>query len=328
MTQYPDFLPAHRAGSSGLALPRLSLGLWQNFGQDRSYESQRSIILEAFEQGVWHFDNANRYGPPHGWAESVLGQVISSDLAAHRSSLVIATKAGNPIAPGPYGRGGSRKHVLEALDASLRRLRLDHVDVFYSHSPDPDVPFEETAAALADAVQAGMALYIGISNYDAAGTREAAALLREAGVPLVVHQHRYSLLERSVEDDLHPVLDELGIGGVVYSPLAQGLLTDRYLDGVPSSARASRSPFLDSGAITEDYLDRARKLNAVAAERGVTLAQLALAWAVRTDTVTTAVVGASSPEQLRSNLKAIESDVLDEPTAQALEQIVAGSQSG
>lgn len=318
------FLPSRRAGRTGLVLPQLSLGLWHNFGQTKTYESQRELIIAAFEAGIWHFDNANRYGPPQGWAETVLGQVVAEDLRAHRNQLVIATKAGNPIAEGPYGRGGSRKHILESLDDSLRRLRLDHVDVFYSHSPDPETPLEETVAALAHAVASGKALYVGISNYDAPTTHEAATLLRDAGVPLAVHQHRYSLLQREPEGALHEALRAQHVGGVVYSPLAQGLLTDRYLGGVvPADARAASSAFLTPDFLTEGYLARARALDAIATERGQTLAQLALQWVLRDEVITSAIIGASSVAQLHANFAALDGPPLDAPTIARLEEIAA-----
>ncbi|WP_159500231.1 aldo/keto reductase [Microbacterium sp. 18062] len=316
----PDFLPSRCAGRSGLMLPPLSLGLWQNFGRTRSFESQRELILAAFEAGVWHFDNANRYGPPHGWAEEVLGRVISEDLAAYRNLLVVSTKAGNPIMNGPYGRGGSRKHLLESLDDSLKRLNLDHVDIFYSHSPDKDVPLEETVAALAHTVTSGKALYVGISNYGAEATAEVARLLASLGVPLVLHQHKYSLLHRDPETNgVHRTLRENSISGIVYSPLAQGLLTDRYLTGrVPSGARAESSVFLTADFLTQEYLAYVQALADVAAERSQTVAQLALQWVMRDPTIASAIIGVSSVAQLHANLAALNSPPLDDETVTRL----------
>lgn len=320
-----DVLPPRRAGHTGLVLPPLSLGLWHNFGRDRSFESQRELILAAVDAGIWHFDNANRYGPPQGWAETVLGEVLAGDLAAHRNELVISTKAGNPIASGPYGRGGSRKHMLESLDDSLRRLGLDHVDVFYSHRFDPDVPLDETAAALVHAVTSGKALYIGISNYGAPATVEAARLLRAAGVPLALHQHKYSLLHQApAGDGVHEALRAERVGGIVYSPLAQGLLTDRYLSGrIPEGARAGSSSFLKPDFLTEEYLSRARALGVIAADRGVTIATLALQWVLRDPVITSAIIGVSSVSQLRANLSALDATPLEHETILRIEDAVS-----
>lgn len=322
----PAFLPARRAGESGLVLPPFALGLWHSFGQNRDYETQRQLILAAYDAGIWHFDNANRYGPPHGWAEEVLGRVLREDLAAHRGAVVVATKAGNPIAAGPYGRGGSRKHLLEALDDSLRRLGLDHVDVFYHHSPDPEVPLDETVDALATAVRSGKTHYVAISNYDAARSRQAAKLLRQAGVPLVLHQHKYSLLHRAPEEALHDALRDERVGGIVYSPLAQGLLTDRYLAGsIPADARAASSPFLKADFLTEDYLRAARELQEIATAREQSLAQLALQWVLRDEVITTAILGVSSVAQLHANLATLQAEPLDEATIARVEAVAASA---
>ncbi|MGO2660292.1 aldo/keto reductase [Mycetocola reblochoni] len=295
-----------RAGTTGLVLPEFAFGLWQKFGDRTPYQTQRDIVLAAVDAGIVHFDNANRYGPPHRSAEKNFGRILREDLGAWREELVLTTKAGNPIGPSPYHRGGSRKNLLQSLDHSLRDLGTDYVDVFYFHRPDPTVPLEETVGALATAVQSGKALYVGISNfYDRAEAHRAAVLLRETGVPLAVHQSRYSIFDRRLEtDELLEQSAEDGVGLVTYSPLAQGLLTDKYLDGVPDGARALDSDFLSSDDITEQYRQRARALNELAAQRGQSLAQLALQWVLRRPEVTSALIGASSVEQLRHNLRA------------------------
>jgi L-glyceraldehyde 3-phosphate reductase len=294
-----------RCGQSGLRLPEVALGMWQRFGDEGDFATQRSIVLRAFELGVTHLDLANDYGPPPGAAERTLGRLLRRDLARHRDELAISTKAGNPMWPGPYGEGGSRKHLLASLDQSLQRLGLDHVDVLYSHCPDPDTPLEETMGALDAAVRAGKARYAGISNYDPADTRAAARTLRALGTPLLAHQPTYSLLDRRAEPALLDVLGEEGVGCVVYSPLAQGLLSDRYLDGVPRGSRADAGEGLERADITPELLARLRALAAIAAARGQTLAQLALAWVLRDPRVTTALVGASSVAQLEQNLAAL-----------------------
>lgn len=294
-----------RAGRSGLQLPEISFGLWQKFGDRHDVETQREILLAAFDAGITHFDIANRYGPPFRAAEKLFGRLLREDLGAWREELVISTKAGNPIGPSPYLRGGSRKNLLESLDLSLRDLGTDHVDVFYSHSPDPDTPLEETVGALASAVQQGKALYAGISNYPVERAHEAAVLLREAGAPLVLHQPRYSIYDRRIEQQ--GILEqsaEDGVGLITYSPLAQGLLTDKYLQGVPAGARAERSDFLSPDDLTEEYRSRTARLNELALSRGQSLAQLALQWVLRRPEVTTALIGASSVAQLQHNLRA------------------------
>ncbi|MFE6710842.1 L-glyceraldehyde 3-phosphate reductase [Streptomyces sp. NPDC057695] len=309
-TPHPDRyadMPYRRSGRSGLKLPALSLGLWHNFGPDRPAETQRAILRRAFDLGITHFDLANNYGPPPGAAESALGGFLRTDFAAHRDELVISTKAGYLMWPGPYGEWGSRKHVLSSLDQSLHRLGLDHVDVFYSHRFDPETPLEETMGALHSAVQQGKALYVGVSNYSAEQTREAARILGELGTPLTLHQPRYSMLDRRPEDEgLLDALDDLRIGSIAYSPLEQGLLTGRYLDGIPEDSRAaSDSPFLNRDAVTEDLVTRLRALNDLAASRGQSLAQLALAWVLRGGRVTSALVGASSTRQLEDSVTAL-----------------------
>ena len=294
-------------GRSGLKLPVLSLGLWQNFGDDRSEDNQRAILRRAFDRGVTHFDLANNYGPPYGRAEENFGRYLADDFKPYRDELVISTKAGWDMWPGPYGQGGgSRKYVLASLDQSLARMGLDYVDIFYSHRFDPETPVEETMMALDTAVRQGKALYAGISSYSATKTREAATIARDLGTPLLIHQPSYSMLNRWIEEDLLGELEEQGMGCIVFTALAQGLLTDRYLDGVPSDSRAAR----DDSTIASDHLDEAtlshvRKLNEIAAARGQKLAQLALQWAVRDPRVTSAVIGASSVEQLDTNLDAL-----------------------
>ncbi len=294
-----------RSGRSGLLLPALSLGLWQNFGNDRPLEVQRSILRRAFDLGVCHFDLANNYGPPYGAAEENFGRLFAEDLAPYRDELVISTKAGYDMWPGPYGNWGSRKYLLASLDQSLLRMGLDYVDIFYSHRFDPETPLEETMGALDAVVRQGKALYVGISSYSASRTREAAAILRRLGMPPVIHQPSYSMLNRWSEEDLLEVLGEEGIGCIVFSPLAQGLLTDRYLNGIPEGSRASRAGTLRRETLTDETLAHVRALNDVAKRRGQTLAQMALAWALRDPGMTSAVIGASSVEQLEQNLGAL-----------------------
>ena len=292
-------------GRSGLKLPALSLGLWQNFGTDRPEETQRAILRRAFDRGVTHFDLANNYGPPYGRAEENFGRYLRDDFAPYRDELIISTKAGWDMWPGPYGQGGgSRKYVLASLDQSLRRMGLEYVDIFYSHRFDPDTPLEETMMALDRAVRAGKALYIGISSYSAAKTSEAASIARDLGTPLLIHQPSYSMLNRWIERDLLDELENQGMGCIVFTALAQGLLTDRYLDGVPDDSRAARADSTLAG-LTDDVLDRVRALNAIAVARGQKLAQMALQWCLRDPRVTSAVIGASSVEQLDTNLDAL-----------------------
>jgi L-glyceraldehyde 3-phosphate reductase len=295
-------------GRSGLRLPPLSLGLWQNFGDDRPEETQRAILRRAFDRGVTHFDLANNYGPPYGRAEENFGRYLADDFKPYRDELVISTKAGYDMWPGPYGQGGgSRKYVLASLDQSLGRMGLDYVDIFYSHRFDAETPIEETMMALDTAVRSGRALYVGISSYSAAKTREAATIARDLGTPLLIHQPSYSMLNRWIEEDLLGELEEQGMGCIVFSALAQGLLTDRYLDGVPQDSRAARDDSTIAG-LQHDVLDRVRRLDEIAAGRGQKLAQLALQWVLRDRRVTSAVIGASSVEQLDTNL-----DSLDAP---------------
>jgi len=295
-----------RSGRSGLQLPLLSLGLWNNFGDDFPFEAGRAIVRRAFDLGVTHFDLANNYGPPYGSAEENFGRMLALDLHRYRDELVISTKAGYDMWPGPYGEWGSRKYVLASLDQSLRRMGLEYVDIFYSHRFDPATPLAETMGALDTAVRQGKALYAGISSYSAAKTREAAAILRDLGTPLLIHQPSYSMLNRWIEPELLDVLEEIGAGCIVFSPLAQGMLSDKYLDGVPAGSRASRPATLSPDLITEDALEKIRALNDIASGRGQSLAQMALAWAVRDPRVTSALAGASSVGQVEANISALE----------------------
>ncbi|MDO8338952.1 MAG: aldo/keto reductase [Microcella sp.] len=308
-----------RVGRSGLKLPRISLGLWNNFGDDRPIETQRAILRRAFDRGVTHFDLANNYGPPDGTAESNFGRILHDDFLPYRDELIISTKAGYYMWPGPYGEWGSRKYLLSSLDQSLTRMGLDYVDIFYSHRPDPETPLEETMGALATAVQSGKALYAGISNYDAAQTREAHRILGELGVPLLIHQPRYNMFDRRMEEGLLDALTETGIGSIVFSPLAQGLLTNRYLDGVPAGSRASEGRWISEDNIDDAYLERARALNAIAEARGQSLAQLALLWVLRHPQVTSALIGASSVRQLDDSLDALNGDALTADEIAAIE---------
>lgn len=295
-----------RSGRSGLPLPAISLGLWWNFGGDDPLERSRAVVRRAFDLGITHFDLANNYGPPYGSAEETLGRLLREDLGPYRDELVISTKAGWDMWPGPYGEGGSRKYLLASLDQSLARMGLDYVDIFYSHRFDPETPLEETMGALDSAVRAGKALYAGISSYSAEQTREAAAILRELGTPLLIHQPSYSMLNRWIEPDLLDAVGELGVGCIVFSPLAQGVLTDTYLAGIPAGSRATRpsSPLPDR--LSEEVLERVRALNEIALGRGQTLAQMALAWALRDPRVTSALIGASSVAQLEDNVAALD----------------------
>ena len=315
-----DSMTYRRTGQSGLDLPAVSLGFWHNFGDGRPIDVQRSIVRRAFDLGVTHFDLANNYGPPAGSAERNVGRILAEDFASHRDELIVSTKAGYHMHAGPYGEWGSRKYMLSSLDASLKRLGLDYVDIYYSHRPDPDTPIEETMGALATAVRQGKALYVGVSNYTPDQTRSAAAALAGEGVRLLIHQPSYSMFNRHVEAGLLEVLDDLGIGSIVFSPLQQGLLTDRYLGGdVPDDSRAATSVFLRPENITDEYLARARALNEIAAARGQSLAQLALTWVLRHRQVTSALIGASSVAQLEQNIAAVQADPLSADELAAIE---------
>jgi L-glyceraldehyde 3-phosphate reductase len=301
-----DQMRYRRCGRSGLKLPEMSLGLWQNFGSERPLEHSREILRRAFDLGITHFDLANNYGPPYGSAERVFGQVMADDLRPFRDELVISTKAGYDMWPGPYGDHGSRKYLLASLDQSLGRMGLDYVDIFYSHRFDPETPLEETMGALDTAVRQGKALYAGISSYSAQRTREAAAILRDLGTPLLIHQPSYSLLNRWIEEELLDALADEGVGAIVFSPLAQGMLTTKYLDGVPPDSRAAQDGSFSREMLTEEALDHVRALNAMAQDRGQSLAQMALAWTLRDPRVTSTLIGASSVKQLEENVRALD----------------------
>ncbi|MBT2521266.1 L-glyceraldehyde 3-phosphate reductase [Arthrobacter sp. ISL-28] len=307
-----ETMPYRRVGRSGLKLPAVSLGLWHNFGDDKRFDEQRAILRRAFDLGVNHFDLANNYGPPAGSAETNFGRHLKEDFRPYRDELVISTKAGYHMWPGPYGEWGSRKYLLSSLDQSLQRMDLDYVDIFYSHRPDPETPMEETMGALDHAVRSGKALYAGISSYTPEQTLKAASILKDLGTPLLIHQPSYSMLNRWTEDgspNLYEALERVGAGSIAFSPLAQGLLTDRYLHGIPVDSRAAKARFLSESSITQDKLDRVRGLNGIAADRGQSLAQMAIAWILRDQTkgspVTSALIGASSVGQLEDSLSAI-----------------------
>ena len=301
-----ELMRYRRSGRSGLQLPAVSLGLWQNFGYDRPLDTSRAIVRRAFDLGITHFDLANNYGPPYGSAEANFGLLMKQDLAPYRDELIVSSKAGYDMWPGPYGEWGSRKYLLASLDQSLRRMEVEYVDIFYSHRFDPETPLEETMGALDTAVRQGKALYVGISSYSAEKTREAHGILRELGTPLVINQPSYSMFNRWIEPDLLDALGELGIGCIVFSPLAQGMLTDKYLDGIPKDSRASRHGSLSPDLINDQSLAKIRALNEIAARRGQTLAQLAIAWTLRDSRVTSALIGASSVEQLEANVAALD----------------------
>jgi L-glyceraldehyde 3-phosphate reductase len=311
-----DRLPYRRCGRSGLQLPAVSLGLWHNFGEDKPLETQRAILRRAFDLGVTHIDLANNYGPPYGSAETNFGELLRSDLRPYRDELVLSTKAGYDMWPGPYGEWGSRKYLLASLDQSLGRMGVDYVDIFYSHRFDPHTPLEETMGALHSAVQQGKALYAGISSYSPERTVEAARILRELGTPLLISQPSYSMFNRWIEGGLLDALEEVGAGCIVFSPLAQGLLTDRYLHGVPEDSRAAQGKSLGEDMLSERNLERVRALNEIARSRGQSLAQLALAWALRDTRVTSVLVGASSVDQLETNVAAVDRlDLTDDELA-------------
>lgn len=315
-----DSVDYSRVGRSGLRLPRVSLGLWNNFGNDKPLEGQRAILRRAFDLGITHFDLANNYGPPDGSAESNFGRIFAEDFRPYRDEMIISSKAGYYMWPGPYGEWGSRKNLLSSLDQSLSRLGLDYVDVFYSHRPDPETPIEETMGALATAVNSGKALYAGISNYSPEQTRAAHAALAEHKIPLLIHQPRYNMFDRHIENGLFPVLDELGMGSIVFSPLAQGLLTNRYIQGtIPDGSRASEGRWLTPGVVGEEYLARARALTEIAEGRGQSLAQLAVLWVLRHPQVTSALIGASSVAQLENNVAALDGVALTADEIAAIE---------
>jgi L-glyceraldehyde 3-phosphate reductase len=315
-----ESIPYRRSGRSGLQLPAISLGLWQNFGGDRPIESSRAILRRGFDLGITHFDLANNYGPPYGSAEENFGHIMAKDFRPYRDELIISTKAGYDMWPGPYGDWGSRKYLLASLDQSLSRMGLDYVDIFYSHRADPDTPLEETMGALHTAVQQGKALYAGISSYSAQRTEEAARILRDMGTPVTIHQPSYSLLNRWVEGGLLDTLDELGVGCIAFSPLGQGMLTDKYLDGVPADARVNTSPYLSSEMLSQGTLDHVRALNDIARDRGQTLAQMAVAWTLRDARVTSALVGASSVAQLEDTVAAVQNLAFSDDELRRIDQ--------
>jgi L-glyceraldehyde 3-phosphate reductase len=315
-----DSMTYRRCGRSGLLLPVVSLGLWHNFGDDKPLDVQQAILRRAFDLGVTHFDLANNYGPPYGAAERNFGGHLARDFRPYRDELVISTKAGYDMWPGPYGDHGSRKYLLASLDQSLARMGLDYVDIFYSHRFDPDTPLEETVGALVAAVESGRALYAGISSYSTERTQQAATMLRTAGVPLLIHQPSYSMLNRWVEESLLDALEDLGVGCIAFSPLAQGMLTDRYLKGIPAGSRAASDKSLSPDLLTDEAMRHIRALNRLAARRGQTLAQLALSWLLRDDRVTSVLVGASSVEQLEQNLRAASAPPLTDAELRSIDR--------
>ena len=323
-TRY-ESMPYRRCGRSGLKLPAISLGLWQNFGDDFPLQSSRATLRRAFDLGITHFDLANNYGPPYGSAEINFGRIMDEDFRPYRDELVISTKAGYDMWPGPYGEWGSRKYLLASLEQSLKRMRLDHVDIFYSHRFDPETPLEETMGALDAAVRQGKARYVGISSYGARRTEEAARILRELGTPLLIHQPSYSMLNRWIEEELLDVLDREGVGAIVFSPLAQGLLTDKYLEGVPEDSRVRRGVSFSPELLSEDNIHRVRSLNEIARRRGQSLAQLAIAWVLRDPLVTSALVGASSVRQLEQNVAALERLDLDPAELEEIDRFAVDS---
>jgi L-glyceraldehyde 3-phosphate reductase len=315
-----DTMTYRRCGRSGLKLPAISLGLWHNFGDAQPIDEQRAVLRHAFDRGITHFDLANNYGPPYGSAETNFGRIMREDLRPYRDELVISTKAGYDMWPGPYGEWGSRKYLLASLDQSLARMGLDYVDIFYSHRYDPDTPLEETMGALDAAVRRGKALYAGISSYSGARTEEAALIMRELGTPLVIHQPSYSLLNRWIEEDLLDVVGQEGLGTIVFSPLAQGMLTDKYLDGIPAESRAAEGRFLTSEMLDEQTLTHVRALNELARARGQSLAQMAIAWTLRDPRVTSALVGARNVAQLDDTLGALERPEFSDEELEAIDR--------
>lgn len=312
-----------RCGKSGLKLPRVSLGLWHNFGSVDNFENQKKLLFKAFDRGITHFDLANNYGPVYGSAEENFGRIMESDLRPYRDEMIISTKAGYDMWPGPYGNWGSRKYLISSLDQSLKRMKLDYVDIFYHHRPDPETPMEESMGALSDIVKQGKALYVGISNYNAKDTKKAVEILKNNGTPLLIHQPRYNMFDRWVEDDgLLDTLEESGVGSICFSPLAQGLLTDRYINGIPSDSRAARNHFLKSDRITPELIEKVERLNQIARERNQSLAQMALAWVLRKDRVTSVLIGASKVEQLNDNIDMINNMEFSEEELICIEEIL------
>ncbi len=318
-----DSMVYHRCGKSGLKLPAISLGLWHNFGGFDTLENSRTMIFRAFDLGITHFDLANNYGPPSGSAEENFGLILKSDLANYRDELVISTKAGYSMWKGPYGEWGSKKHLIASLDQSLKRMGVDYVDIFYSHRPDPDTPLEETMGALDLAVRQGKALYVGISSYNADQTEKAIGILENLGTPLLIHQPKYSMFERWIEKDLQPILVDRGIGSIAFSPLAQGLLTGKYLNGIPENSRAAKTTgALEKREITEVVVEKCRKLNTLAGNRGQSLAQMALAWVLRNNRVTSALIGASKVSQIEENIAALKNTSFSAEEIERIDSIV------
>lgn len=313
-----------RCGKSGIKLPRVALGFWHNFGSVDSFENQKALVHEAFDKGITHFDLANNYGPVYGSAEENFGRIMENDMRSYRDEMLISSKAGYDMWEGPYGNWGSRKYLISSLNQSLKRMKLDYVDIFYHHRPDPETPLEETMGALSDIVHQGKALYVGISNYNAAQTREAAKILKANGTPLLIHQPRYSMLDRWVEKDgLLDTLEEIGAGCICFSPLAQGVLTDKYLHGIPEGSRATRNHFLKESNITPELVAKVSRLNDLAGQRGQTLAEMALSWVLRKDRVTTVLIGASRVEQINDNVKIIEKLHFSDEELLLIEKILA-----
>ena len=317
-----DTMQYRRCGSSGIKLPMISLGLWHNFGDSADLTNGRSILRTAFDKGITHFDLANNYGPPYGSAETNFGRIYKEDFKPYRDELIISSKAGYDMWPGPYGDWGSRKYLISSCDQSLKRMGLDYVDVFYHHRPDPETPLAETMGALDQLVRSGKALYVGVSNYGAERTREAAALLKQMGTPFLVHQPRYNMFDRWVEDALLDALEDTGLGSVVFSPLQQGLLTDKYLNGIPEDSRAANSIYLSKDRITPELLEKVKKLNALAQDRNQSLAQMAISWLLKDSRVTSVLVGVSKVEQLQNNLDALKNLEFSEDELHKIEEIL------
>ena len=313
-----------RCGKSGVLIPRIALGFWHNFGSVHNFENQKAMVRKAFDLGITHFDLANNYGPVYGSAEENFGRIMDADMRPYRDEMLIATKAGYDMWKGPYGDGGSRKYLMASLDQSLKRMRLDYVDIFYHHRPDPDTPLEETMEALSDIVRQGKALYVGISNYNAEQTRKAAGILARNHTPLLIHQFRYNMMDRKYETEgLKDVLKELGVGSISFSPLAQGILTDRYLHGIPEGSRATRNHFLKEKDIQAALVEKVERLNRMAGERGQTLAEMALCWNLRGDNLNTVLIGASRPEQIENNLKILAGVDFSEEELKKIDEILA-----
>lgn len=320
-----DSMTYRRVGRSGLRLPVVSLGLWHNFGDVTVRENGRDMVLRAFDLGITHFDLANNYGPPPGTAESNFGKILSQDLGRYRDELIISTKAGWDMWPGPYGDFGSRKYLIASLDQSLQRMGLDYVDIFYHHRPDPGTPLEETMGALDQIVRQGKALYVGVSNYRPADTRRAASILRELGTPCLIHQPNYNMFDRWIEDGITETLADEGIGGIVYSPLAQGMLTDRYLAGIPEDSRAAKpGVFLTPASLTEERMDKIRRLNAIAQNRNQSLAQMAIVWVLRDPVITSSLIGASKVSQIEQVVGALDNMAFDEDELREIDEVLAG----